>query len=389
MTSTATTPSKVAVIHRPSTKYWQQNSNQPLANRAATNEYRRGRSLTSGSESGNEPSLSFPQPPSVLALTGMERGHWWCAWLGLWLAVSPSAQAQDGPELSVGLSPVQIRGWSAPPECPESRALLDAVAAELTAAPPTELGEVTVAVAIERRESRFVLRLTLGAGERREVEGDSCQGVIEAAALTLAMALEVADDPSRGSLEVAAPPPPGPAPPAPEVVFRRSRSDVAGAVRIGWTTEAGLLPGFGQGLELGAGIAVAQWRIDAGVGYWFQQRTNTGAPGAEIAVLAVPVRGCRQVLSTLRLSGCLGLEVGVFQARGIGVTQTREDSALLFAPTMGFSAAQRLTGPLWLRAFVAGSVLLRRPSFAVLPDRELFTPARIGARVLLATEVFF
>ncbi|MBT8494314.1 MAG: hypothetical protein KJO07_14765, partial [Deltaproteobacteria bacterium] len=261
-------------------------------------------------------------------------------------------------------SPVQIEAWTAPDQCPSKQALLDAVAAELEAAPPTELGELKVKIAITKNASGFRLRLVLGAeGQSREVSGATCGAVIVAAALTLAMALEVADDAGAPPVEVEAPPSLAPAAPAPEVVYRRRPTAMSAAVRLGWLLEAGLLPGLASGIELGTGIEVSAWRIDFGVGYWFERETEVMTPGAEISALVVPIRLCRRLSAVLSVAACGGVEIGAFQARGIDLPQTREDSALLLAPTAGITAGHKLIGPWWLRAYAGAALMLRRPSF--------------------------
>jgi hypothetical protein len=172
-------------------------------------------------------------------------------------------------------------------------------------------------------------------------------------------------------------------------VFRRGPSAITGAIRVGWVTEAGLLPGLASGIEIGTGLEVGAWRIDFGVGYWFERRTENTEPGAEISALLAPLRACRRISEHFALAGCGGVEIGAFQARGIGLPQTREDSALLLAPTAGLTAGQRVVGPWWLRIYAGGALMLRRPTFAALPDRDLYAPSRLSGRLLVASEVFF
>jgi len=305
---------------------------------------------------------------------------------------SPSSPAgDDGVSLDDAqgdeLSPVRLVSWSAPAGCPSEQALLRALRDELSAAPPTGLAELSVAVAITRRDGEFVLKLGVERGSAlsvREVRDRSCEGVILAAALTLAMAVEIAEQVSDKPVEVAAPPPPDPDAPPPQVLFRRGPGPLRPAIRLGYASELGLMPGWGTGIEVGAAVDVRRLRFEVGTSYWLDRSTADAA--TRVSLLAGQARACLAVVERARLSACLGLEVGSFRGRATGISQTREGSIVSVASSAGVTAAVALVGRWSVRAYADAAVQLRRPAFVILPDRETFQPKPLTARFVLCSE---
>lgn len=290
------------------------------------------------------------------------------------------------------LSPVRLVSWSAPAKCPSQAALLAALRDELSAAPPTGLVELSVAVAIVERDGEFVLKLGLERGGSlsvRELRDRNCEAVVLAAALTLAMAVETAEQVSDKPVEVDAPPPPNPDVPPPPVLYRRGSRSLLPTIRLGYATEVGLLPGWGSGIEVGAAVHVQRFRFEVGTTYWFERESADDGVGIRVSLLSGLLRGCARPVRRLRLSGCIGLEVGSFRGRGTGIAQTSEGAVVGVASSAGVSGSISLVGRWSLRAYADASVQVRRPDFVILPNRQSLGPELVTSRFVVFSELEF
>lgn len=258
----------------------------------------------------------------------------WIGALLLGLVAAPgTVSAQAGPEAKAGdlvaeldretpgqtLLPVRIASWNAPDSCPGQSVFLGALREELEAAPPTGMVDLSIAVAIEKDGDSFVFRLGIddgnSAAKKREFRSPICKAAMVAGALTLAMAIESADEVSQEVVTVSPPP----SPPtgrqeasigsSVEVVHRSSMSRPKASLRMGVGTEVGLMPELGGALFIGAAAEVGRWRFDLAAEYWVEQEARTDGIGVSVSLLQVPVRVCRRWASVPLLSSCAGMEV--------------------------------------------------------------------------------
>lgn len=336
--------------------------------------------------------------------------------------------------------------WDAPVEgCPAEAHVLAELERLLGGSVAEQGGRRLSAIARARLETdgRWNLRLTIftaeGTFHRKEMLGDDCEVLADAAALLAAMAIDprVLDrmDAGPGALEQAeqarelddAPDVPdvpqepnaaGQAPdvpdrepgPEPEVEHAPPQSSSRPAKRgrpPSWITtrlqagmSAGDLPGAGAALQLGPVLRLGsalQWkhaRLEVEGHYTFLRRMrfeDESEVGADFRQGFVAVRGCgvlHQQQARLEFPICAGLESGATVGHGVGFVRTDEGRRLWLA----VDASVGLVWAFHPRVVVGVSVeawlaLLRRPFTA--GDIELWRPHPAGVRLLMGMEARF
>jgi hypothetical protein len=297
-------------------------------------------------------------------------------------------EAQDTPLLA----------WTAPDSCP-SRTLVEAEIERILGRRPERgpFAEVTVTA----RGSRHVAVLTFGPSRRRRIEGASCEAIVRAAALILALEI----DPDALSLDAAEPEPePAPPPPEPEpaellggVDLTRAlapdparalaspfapgapRGPVEPAFRFaggaGLMLDAGAMPGLAPGVWVGAMGRVAGL-VEIGLELRFlpEQRARL-APrpqvGADVSMLAGRVRlGVGLVVAridvvTLEVAPLAALELGSVSANAVGLMEPLSASSLWWAVDAGLELRAFFLDAIGV--FVRGEleITLRRSAFFV------------------------
>lgn len=178
--------------------------------------------------------------------------------------------------------------WDVPPGCASAESFVDRVLAQADVPEPSAL---SIAVSVRRLPGdrwRLALALEGEAGiDRREIEGESCEAVVDAAALIVSLRLvEAAQqrdvvppaapvEPSPTEPAAAEPPPSSAGSPAaepkiavaprPEIAFARRRTAPHGWLAASAGPALGILPGVGAGVSLDGGVQGELWRVGASV----------------------------------------------------------------------------------------------------------------------------
>jgi hypothetical protein len=261
------------------------------------------------------------------------------------LALAAVLAVLDAPGLQID--------WQAPATCPqieELRARVGSLVGE--AADRTDLG-VTGRVSRDGEKWTLVLRLVRQGGQdTRTLTDGECQGLAEAAAVVIAVAIDPRAAlsgagnepvPEDSIVPAASEPVPEasvvpevvvPAPriePAPEVVVepvatvpRRVDDRVALSVKIGGGVGfARLLPGVHGAVDLGLGLGRRWWRVEASGLFVPPVRTDSGVAGigGVFRVGAGELRGCGVPTALGGLLGfplCVGLQLGAMHGEGAG-----------------------------------------------------------------------
>lgn len=320
--------------------------------------------------------------------------------------------------------------WTAPPECPDRDALLQAIARRLH--DPRAAAQARVDARVVRDGARYTLQLQLAVGSRsetRELHDASCAALVDAAAVRVAAAIEPpgaapdlvpAPPPATPPPDPAAPedptprpadPTPPPAdptpapPPVPQPVPAPSPAPVpsdmsprpGGFVRLHGGAELGALPGPTGALGLAGGALWPRLRLELR-GTFLAPRTTAGLPpNARVFLVAAGLHACARLgRGALEVPLCAGVEAGAMRgaARGLasGPTATSATSA-----TSAWLAAALGAGLHWhvgrrLGVWVALELLLApvRPNFELRNSERaetVFQPPPASGRLLVGLEL--
>jgi len=304
------------------------------------------------------------------------------------------------------LLPVLVTSWNAPTGCPAQTALTEALSEELTHTAPSELVELEVAVEIQAQGGEYRLVLAVDDGltkTRRELASRNCRAAVLAAAFSLAMVVEQAEELTTALLRVAEDPQnetPSVAFPRTSlrsarsdndeaIVYRSSPSAPKPALLVAVGTEAGLMPGAGLSLSVGAAGHFGRLRVETRGTYWMPRQSTQAGPGVSLSLLSLPLWACYQFIRGVDVAPCAGLELGVFQARGRDVVTIAEASFIQVAPTIALTATLIRVGTVRVIVAAALAMQVRRPAFTVLPDRVVHQPSWLNARFFMAPEWSF
>ena len=298
--------------------------------------------------------------------------------------------------------------WDAPEGCASEDAFVGRVLEQADVPEPAAL---SIAVSVRRLPDdrwRLALAIESDAGiDRREVEGESCDAVVEAAALIVSLRLveaaqrvdvvppsEPPAEPAPAQPEPAKPEPIAVAP-TPEIVAPPPRR----ALPSGWLAASagpalGILPNVGAGVSLEGGVQGELWRVGASARAFPVRRAShpalSGVDGrfdlVQGGVLGCGMPAFRRVVFPL----CGRVDAGAMRGvgEGGGVTSPRPK----WSPWLGLagSAAVAWRVTRVIAPFVAaeGVVSLLRPSFSVGGQSELlFQAGRGGFRAWAGIEI--
>lgn len=240
-------------------------------------------------------------------------------------------------------APVEIR-WEGEPQCIDEPAL-KAQVVELAGQPNSEIALSVVAV-----EAGWQVRVTYDAVERI-VEASDCAVLTDAVALIVAVRVDAVR--TAVSIDPEPKPPPEPAPPPPrvepvsppprEVVDtpppparepERLRPRTTPTLMVGVGGDLGSLPRGGAALRLDAGIRRGGLEVDAGAVATLgpPSATREGVRSA-FRVFAGLAQACWRLESTrVEVPLCGRAELGVVQARPVGLTRPNDRDGLWVAP---------------------------------------------------------
>ncbi len=339
--------------------------------------------------------------------------------------------------------------YAAPEPCP-TRDALDAELARLLG-PALEKGTpLTVGARVERaKDGRFRLVLELeheGAKSTRKLDSKSCDTLVRAAALVVALAHDPEAVEARASLPVepapttpapligtGTPPPsatpasPAPVPSAPGPIAPPSSWNVPGGrdpggrdpggrelerpsifglvIRFGPAVGVADLPEVHAGLEGTVGLRIAEYAAEGafhlGLGTTGTVDANPNQ-GADFRLLAGIVRGCRSLYPFFdrpwprpslapELAACVGVEIGVMAGTGFGVANPQEGSAVWVAPRLDGRFALGVAGPLSVAAELGVAFPVDRRRFVIEAGDTLVVhePGPVAGRAGLSAELGF
>lgn len=325
------------------------------------------------------------------------------AWLAFALCFRAEAQPAAG---RVELT------WIAPPDCPARESVLSEITRVLGPSPEPR-GPATARAQVTRSDQgQWHAALSVdarGAQTERAFDAESCEAIVSATALIVAVAVE-------GRLPQAAAAPPGasPAPPTPPpqtqallpVPPRQPASPSQLDIGAAGVIDVGTLPkNVAEGGELVAGWTkrVSRWQLRAfasGALFGSQGKTDSNGNGGSLALLTVTARSCASLwVGPVDAGPCLGVELDYMWAEsGLGGSTFRSYHGGVAWPAVLGSlwAAVHFSRQVGLFVLVDGVV---KPT----PPPELFVqiansstqdpvyqaPQKIGARVGLGLELRF
>lgn len=295
--------------------------------------------------------------------------------------------------LSLGLQPASDRGlslaWHASDECPDA----DTVRARILAGLDDIDAPIVVHATATRTEETWRLLLQIDApGGRgvRELEGDSCDALVDAATVVVAIVargeiIEPAPEIVPAPTEPAATPPASApvATRAPEIAPPREpppRRWPGWHIGVAGAFDAAILPRPGG--TLSAEVGPAWPRVVAAIGVIHAiARTRHAELGAgRYAMWAATVRGGpRLVRERFVVAGLVGAELGALLASGRELPVFFERTHLWSAATAALEVGGRITSRWTAAASLGFAVPLRRWTFAA-DEVELGEVGRIGVR---------
>lgn len=287
--------------------------------------------------------------------------------------------------------------WEAPPGCGSADAVRTRAAEVLGEA--IERGErfepvVAHGVVSPPRDGTWRLELSYRAADAHDVrtfEASDCDGLVEGAALVLAIAATPVPAP-----EPPAPAPPIATPPPPERHTEPARERPGAALRAEAILVSGLLGPVWPSVGGTIALRYRALRVELGGLHVFArryvQRDDDFAVGAAVSLSAFTLRGCGRPTAArgrIEFPMCAGALLGAATARGVGDleagrTRSQPWIAVLAGPGIAIPVRPRFAISLSVDAMV--SVL--RPAFRVESlSPELYRVALLSVRAGLGFEV--
>jgi hypothetical protein len=321
-----------------------------------------------------------------------------------------------------------IASWQGAPGCSDGAALeveVERLLAGSSAAAPLEVHAKVRAIA-----SGYGLVLYTAEAEdarrfQRELSAASCQELLRAGAIVVALAIDpaaanrVLDSEQHSQAQAPAPedrphvaafePLPQPAasgarvrdehalpPTTPELP---ERDDPVGPepggsgegvrlvpfLRGAAVWDSGVLPAPAWGALLAAGISGTSWRADLGVTYLPARRAELErdpAKGGDVELIAGTSSGCWWVAERrLELGLCGGVEAGVVVGQGVGVDRPTSGTIPWLAGRAGGFGAYRIERWLSVELNVGAVVRVGRAQFVLEPLGPIHEPAPLSVRI--------
>lgn len=286
--------------------------------------------------------------------------------------------------------------WMAPAGCPSGEDVRTATLRGADTGSVRGSGVLEADARVEQQQAngwkvRLRTRRGTSTGER-DIEASTCNGVADATALVLALALV---PPGMAPIEPSTPAAPSAPRPEKDVVVRPAATTSSHALALGAALagDASTLPATAVGGSLSIGWTPGRFRLEADARRWASQsQTVTGSDaGARFTLTSVGGRGCWAALRTrsFDLSPCAGADVHVVDAQGFGADANRSAAAQWTTIAGGALGRVPVTSWLALRARVEAFVPLSRPTFVVDGEGPVHRPPTVGAAASFGAELLF
>ncbi|MFZ5894969.1 MAG: hypothetical protein ACOY0T_28170 [Myxococcota bacterium] len=243
-------------------------------------------------------------------------------------------------------------------------------------------------VTIRRAPDHFEASVQTELDKVRTLSGASCEAVLEATAVILALAIDPDADVRARRTRPTTPR----EPPAKRAELPRF---FAGA---GSSFDTATLPHLATGPTLEAGFSLRHWSAKLTGTYWLPASTSLAVDpnlGGSFSWWTIGVAGCFDAALALRARPgfCLSPELGRLQGTGTGADENRTANATWFALAATPSLAFRLSSRVVLRT-TAGAALTILGWHSFILERsqephEVHRPARLSARASLALNLAF
>lgn len=279
-----------------------------------------------------------------------------------------------------------LESYRVPPGCAPAAAFLAQVAART---PLFKSGDVALNVEVEARRDGVHGRVSIAHGAHdteREIAGASCDEVVEALALIVAISI----DPNANTGPLPNPPPVAPAPPRARAADETPAPARSAPWRLhaafGFDVEGGLAPRLALGPRvlvrwsrsdpsaLVSSLAVSAARLDTGA-------VHTGVDEFAVwKVVAVRFEACSYGFASgaLRLEPCLAAEGGSVSAAGSHPLGSRRSAVGWAAAGALGRAAYDVLNVLAVQAAAGAVFPLSRYSFGFAGEPPVYETARAG-----------
>jgi hypothetical protein len=289
--------------------------------------------------------------------------------------------------------PVHIE-WVAPAGCPSHEEILGVV--ERIVGSSTLRSAVDAHVTLTQDERAFRAEVTVtasGATSTRNVTGESCRAVGDAAALIVALAAnpDASPAPPVTGGPARAPPPsiePAASPPNPELRH-------AAFLDASFFVDIGSLPSTGVGGELGVGWNPVHLDVEIVAAFLASQSATLASiqsQGADFRFARVGARACYEVFDArLDVGPCLGGGVEWIAATGFGSLPDVPENAMgqLIVGSFGGRAIGRLSSRVVLRLIVEASVPSTRLTFEIDGGGQVFRMSAVSVLGAAGAEAHF
>ncbi len=247
-------------------------------------------------------------------------------------------------------------------------------------------------VRIERGDDRWTAVVELAGSPTRRFDGASCAEVLDAAALVLALAIDVSEsarEPSGDSGPVHVIAAESPSDPDPIRISRRAVSPRSVEIRLraGALADVGTLPDA----ALAATASGSVWRGASGLEISFAMFDPTtasvsGASGevAPVGLWTIGLGACHRIAP---VTLCAGGEAGRMTADAGGLTDGEKAGALWSAGSASAWADRRIGGSVRVYGGVEAVAAITRPRFVLDDDTSLHRPFPVSARGLIGLEL--
>lgn len=317
--------------------------------------------------------------------------------------------------------------WEAPHECPQETQLRERVEQLLGAPVDATSGEHFAAHGVVRHDgTRWDLDLSLSTAdgtERRPLQADSCEALMEAAAVVISIALapRSRDEPPADDPPTAGTTPPTPAAPPraetqkaspPSSKSPRARTElrsrsrprsarapraptlavtpITGFIRAIGGFSAGPLPAIAPAVGLGLGLRRKALRAELLARYFFARTAEREDLSARIAAWTVSAQFCfAPAWRRLEFPLCAGPELGMMMGRGDNVDAPRAESLLWAAADINAGLIVRPIPRIGIGIQADLVVPFTYPGFSVDGVGLLHRSSAIGAYGLMGLEVRF
>jgi len=281
--------------------------------------------------------------------------------------------------------------WTAPSSCPQVAQVRQRVAALMEA--PLESLEDSVFIAngvVEPGEPEWKLELTLTTAdgtEARELNGESCEALTDAAAVVISIALSPSAPPAP-ELPPAKPPPAAPAP-APASPVERTYT-VLGFVRLSGGFSAGTLPSVAPAVGVGLGLQRRRFRTEILARYFFARRAEAEDATGQVGQWAFLVHACYSPrVRRVEFPLCAGPEIGMMVGRGEAVDESMTGRLLWLAAILDAGVVFRPVPRVGLWLQVDFVVPITRPGFEIEGVGLVHRASVVGAYGLAGLEFSF